>query len=122
MPAPAAALQSEARHRGDWRERLSRRGDGWQPYADNGGTVVAVAGADYVIVAADTRLSDGYSIMSRGVTRVHRIGGRRSSGGARAEGVGGGGGKGGGDGSADAQATYMATAGCWAVSVLLACA
>ncbi|GFR51069.1 hypothetical protein Agub_g13393 [Astrephomene gubernaculifera] len=37
----------------------------WSPYDDNGGTVVAVAGEDYCIVAASTRLSTGFSILSR---------------------------------------------------------
>eukprot|EP01120_Amphizonella_sp_Union-15-10_P016113 TRINITY_DN8399_c0_g1_i1.p1 TRINITY_DN8399_c0_g1~~TRINITY_DN8399_c0_g1_i1.p1 ORF type:complete len:259 (+),score=55.96 TRINITY_DN8399_c0_g1_i1:42-779(+) len=37
----------------------------FSPYADNGGTVVALAGADYAIVAGDTRMSTGYSIQTR---------------------------------------------------------
>lgn len=63
-----------------------RNGAAFEPYANNGGTVVAVAGRDFCIVAADSRLSDGYSILSRNVTRIHRL-------------------------SGDA---YLATAGCWA--------
>eukprot|EP01055_Gregarina_sp_Pseudo9_P005564 Gregarina_sp_Pseudo_9__5563@NODE_745_length_2281_cov_84_090544_g701_i0_p2_GENE_NODE_745_length_2281_cov_84_090544_g701_i0NODE_745_length_2281_cov_84_090544_g701_i0_p2_ORF_typecomplete_len242_score34_06Proteasome/PF00227_26/1_5e36_NODE_745_length_2281_cov_84_090544_g701_i0155880 len=37
----------------------------WSPYVDNGGSVCAVAGKDFTVVAADTRTTLGYSIMSR---------------------------------------------------------
>jgi 20S proteasome subunit beta 6 len=37
----------------------------WSPYDDNGGTVLAVAGEDYCIVAGSTRMSTGYSILTR---------------------------------------------------------
>ncbi|CAN0052418.1 unnamed protein product [Ectocarpus sp. 6 AP-2014] len=67
-------------------EESRRNGAGFEPYANNGGTVVAVAGPDYCIIAADSRLSDGYTILSRNVTRVHRLSGD----------------------------THLATAGCWA--------
>lgn len=64
----------------------ARNGAGFEPYANNGGTAVAVAGRDYCIIAADSRLSDGYSILSRNVSRVHRL----------------------------SENTHLATAGCWA--------
>ncbi|CAG2055345.1 unnamed protein product [Timema podura] len=38
---------------------------GFSPYADNGGSIVAIAGEDYAIIASDTRLSSGFSIYTR---------------------------------------------------------
>jgi hypothetical protein len=40
---------------------------------DNGGTILAVAGRDYCILAADTRLSSDYQIRSRNVTRIMKV-------------------------------------------------
>lgn len=37
----------------------------FSPYTDNGGTTVAIAGKDFAIIASDTRLSTGYSILTR---------------------------------------------------------
>jgi 20S proteasome subunit beta 6 len=45
----------------------------FDPYVDNGGTVVGLAGRDYVMLASDTRLSDQYMIRSRRVSRVFEI-------------------------------------------------
>eukprot|EP00178_Gracilaria_changii_P006689 TRINITY_DN216_c0_g1_i1.p1 TRINITY_DN216_c0_g1~~TRINITY_DN216_c0_g1_i1.p1 ORF type:complete len:263 (-),score=33.15 TRINITY_DN216_c0_g1_i1:2165-2953(-) len=45
----------------------------FHPYENNGGTVVSVSGADYTIVASDTRLGSGYSVPSRYVSRVLKL-------------------------------------------------
>eukprot|EP00741_Cyanophora_paradoxa_P008536 tig00001339_g8261.t1 len=45
----------------------------FSPYVDNGGTVVAVAGPDYAVVAADTRLSVGFSVLTRESSKLARL-------------------------------------------------
>jgi 20S proteasome subunit beta 6 len=37
----------------------------FNPYEMNGGSLIAVAGKDFAVIASDTRLSEGYSILSR---------------------------------------------------------
>ncbi|KAI8865686.1 N-terminal nucleophile aminohydrolase [Ramicandelaber brevisporus] len=45
----------------------------YDPYEDNGGTSVCIAGQDYVIVASDTRQSNGYSINTRYAPKAHML-------------------------------------------------
>jgi len=46
----------------------------FSPYSDNGGSVVAIAGEDYAVVASDTRLSGhGYAILSREQPKLFKL-------------------------------------------------
>ena len=45
----------------------------FEAYVNNGGTAVALRGPTYSIVAADTRLSTGYSIHTRDCSRVSQL-------------------------------------------------
>ncbi|TRX97776.1 hypothetical protein FHL15_001531 [Xylaria flabelliformis] len=51
----------------------------FNPYTDNGGSTLAIAGADFAIVAGDTRLTSGYSINTRYAPKIFKIGGSASS-------------------------------------------
>lgn len=45
----------------------------FNPYAENGGTILAIAGQDFAVVAGDTRQSEGYSIQTRYAPKVFRL-------------------------------------------------
>ncbi|KAJ7581204.1 nucleophile aminohydrolase [Mycena floridula] len=45
----------------------------FDPYAENGGTILAIAGANFAVIAGDTRQSEGYSIQTRYAPKVFQL-------------------------------------------------
>ncbi|EIN12190.1 proteasome subunit [Punctularia strigosozonata HHB-11173 SS5] len=45
----------------------------FNPYSDNGGTILAIAGADFTVIAGDTRQSEGYNIQTRYAPKVFKL-------------------------------------------------
>lgn len=70
FPTPAFSLQTP-----NLAVRATARDNqkDFEPYADNGGTIVAIAGKDFVIIGADTRLAEQYFIRSRKWTRIFEL-------------------------------------------------
>ncbi|ODV62745.1 proteasome core particle subunit beta 6 [Ascoidea rubescens DSM 1968] len=46
----------------------------FNPYSDNGGTILGIAGEDFAVLAGDTRHTTGYSINSRYEPKVFDVG------------------------------------------------
>ncbi|CCO34800.1 20S proteasome subunit beta 6 [Rhizoctonia solani AG-1 IB] len=45
----------------------------FNPYTENGGTILAIAGKDFAVIAGDTRQTEGYSIQTRYAPKVFRL-------------------------------------------------
>lgn len=45
----------------------------FNPYSDNGGTILAVAGKDFCVIAGDTRQTEGFNIQTRYAPKVFRL-------------------------------------------------
>merc|ERR1712070_185929 len=45
----------------------------FNPYQNNEGTVLAITGTDFCIAACDTRISNGYSILSRNHSKTTKL-------------------------------------------------
>ncbi|CAM8936703.1 unnamed protein product [Rhodiola kirilowii] len=52
---------------------MTKQQANWSPYDNNGGTCVAIAGADYCVIASDTRMSTGYSILTRDYSKIYKL-------------------------------------------------
>ena len=48
-------------------------GHQFSPYTSNGGTIMAIHGDDYCVIAGDTRQSEGYNIQTRYKPTVFRL-------------------------------------------------
>jgi 20S proteasome subunit beta 6 len=51
----------------------SLRRSRFDPYQDNGGSILAIAGADFTVIAGDTRQSLDYNIQTRYARKVWQL-------------------------------------------------
>lgn len=55
------------------KSRYAPKTAAFSPYVNNGGTTIAVAGPNFCVIGADTRLSSGYSIHTRNFTKAIQL-------------------------------------------------
>ncbi|KAH0842436.1 hypothetical protein AYO21_10741 [Fonsecaea monophora] len=65
---------SFANHTATTQEASGAKQHAFYPYTDNGGSTLGITGADFAILAGDTRSTSGYNINSRYVPKLFRIG------------------------------------------------
>ncbi len=51
----------------------TERKEQFNPYMDNGGTVLAIAGKNFCLLGGDTRVSQGYTILSRSTSKITQL-------------------------------------------------
>lgn len=52
---------------------IENKKDEWSPYVDHEGTCAVLCGKKYAVLAGDTRMSLGYSILSRNYPKLYQI-------------------------------------------------
>eukprot|EP00826_Nyctotherus_ovalis_P000364 TRINITY_DN0_c3954_g1_i1.p1 TRINITY_DN0_c3954_g1~~TRINITY_DN0_c3954_g1_i1.p1 ORF type:complete len:235 (+),score=81.98 TRINITY_DN0_c3954_g1_i1:37-705(+) len=52
---------------------LARARPEFNPYVDNGGTVIAISGKDFCLLGGDTRISQDYNILSRTTSKITQL-------------------------------------------------
>nr|UXY87098.1 26S proteasome SU B6 [Cryptomonas sp.] len=52
---------------------IKTKNSDFNPYQNNGGTIISIAGENFCIIASDTRYSAGFSILTRFQTRITKI-------------------------------------------------
>jgi 20S proteasome subunit beta 6 len=52
---------------------VAAESQGFNPYLDNGGTVLSIAVGERVVVGCDTRLSQGFNIINRNYSKITQL-------------------------------------------------